>query len=254
MNLYVLKLKTLVKCFVGIAAVLFIVFLNYNSSQSVFMEDSVDKLPIYSVSVKDKVCAISFDAAWGAEDTQTLIKILKENNVKATFFVVGDWVDKYPAEVKMLHDAGHDIMNHSDTHKYMTKIDNNQFISEIDNCTEKIEKITGKKVNLFRAPYGDYNAAVIKRLNSMGYYTIQWDVDSLDWKDLSANEIYRRVVSKTRPGSIILFHNAAKHTPQALPDIIKKLKNDGYEFVKINDLIYKNNYYIDNTGKQHKIK
>ena len=254
MKLYVLNIKTIIKYSLGALALSVLIILNQANSRTVFMEESVDKLPIYSVNTEEKICAVSFDAAWGAEDTDLLIEILAEHNVKATFFVVGEWVDKYPDEVKKISEAGHDIMNHSDTHPYMTKIDNITFINEIDNCSKKIEKITNKKVTLFRAPYGDYNSAVIKRLNSMNYYTIQWDVDSLDWKDLSAGEIYERVTNKTKPGSIILFHNAAKHTPEALPDILSKLKKDGFKFVKIADMIYKKDYYIDNTGKQHKNK
>ncbi len=252
MRLYVFTAKKLILNILAVCAIVCIVTLNYNNSRAVFRTDSVDTLPIYSVDTDKKVCAVSFDAAWGAEDTDLLIEILKKYDVNATFFVVGDWVDKFPNEVKKLSDAGHDVMNHSDSHPYMTKLDNNQIITEVDNCSKKIEKITNKKVNLFRAPYGDYDAKVIKKLNDMGYYTIQWDVDSLDWKDLSADEIYSRVVSKTKNGSIILFHNAAKNTPEALPKILEKLKNDGFELKKISDMIYKKGYYIDNTGKQIK--
>jgi len=163
-------------------------------------------------------------------------------------------VDKFPEEVKKLYDAGHQLMNHSDTHKYLTKIDNETLVSEVENCSKKIEGVTGVKPNLIRPPYGDYNGNVVKKIQSMGYYVIQWDVDSLDWKDLSADEIYNRVTAKTQNGSIILFHNAAKNTPEALPKILEKLKNDGFEFKKISEMIHKKDYYVDNTGKQIKNK
>ena len=252
MKLYVITAKRLLLNAFCIAALMCLAISNYDNSRAVFRSGAAEELPIYCVETDKKQCALSFDAAWGAEDTPILIDILKKYNAKATFFVVGEWVDKYPDAVKMLHDAGHDVMNHSDTHQYMTKVDNERFIKEVENCTKKIESITKVKPTLFRAPYGDYNAKVVKKLASMGYYTIQWDVDSLDWKDLTANDIYNRVTQKTKNGSIILFHNAAKNTPEALPKILEKLKNDGYEFVKINDLIYKKDYYIDNTGKQIK--
>jgi len=252
MKLYVFSAKKFILNIIAVSFVAVLIILNYNNTQNVFRQNKSDELPIYCVETNEKQCAISFDAAWGAEDTDILIEILDKYNVKATFFVVGQWVDKYPNEVKKLSDAGHDVMNHSDTHPYMTKLDNNSMINEVENCTRKIEKITNKKVNLFRAPYGDYNAKVINKLNSLKYYTIQWDVDSLDWKDLSADEIYKRVVTKTKNGSIILFHNAAKNTPEALPKILEKLKKDGFEIVKINDLIYKDKYIIDNAGKQIK--
>ncbi len=252
MKLYVFTAKKLVANVLGVVALIALVVMNYTHSESVFRGESVKELPIYCVDTQEKVCALSFDAAWGAEDTDTLIEILENYNAKATFFVVGDWVDKYPDAVKKLFKAGHDVMNHSNTHKYMTKIDNATLTNEVENCSDKIEKITKKRPTLFRPPYGDYNSDVVKKLKSMGYNTIQWDVDSLDWKDLSAEEIYARVTQKTKNGSIILFHNAAKNTPEALPKILDKLKKDGYEFVKIEDMIYKDDYYIDNTGKQIK--
>ncbi len=209
-------------------------------------------LPIYCVQKgeDDKVISISFDAAWGNEDTEELIKILDKYKVKTTFFVVGSWVDKYPESVKQLSDAGHEIMNHSNSHPHMTSLSKEQMIEEVTKCDDKIKKITGKKPTLFRAPYGDYDNAVIGAMRESGHYTIQWDVDSLDWKNLSAQEITERVVSKVKPGSIVLFHNAAKNTPEALPAILEKLQKDGYKIVPISELILKDNYTIDHSGMQ----
>lgn len=209
-------------------------------------------LPIYCVqkSPDDKVVAMSFDAAWGNEDTGKLIEIMDKYKVKTTFFVVGSWVDKFPESVKQLSDAGHEIMNHSDTHPHMTQIPVEKMKEEVENCDKKIEAITGKKPTLFRAPYGDYNNSVIGAMRDTGHFTIQWDVDSLDWKDLSASEITDRVLKKVKPGSIILFHNAAKHTPEALPGIIEALQKDGYKIVPVSQLILKENYTIDASGMQ----
>ncbi|MBR3589309.1 MAG: deacetylase, partial [Clostridia bacterium] len=111
-------------------------------------------------------------------------------------------------------------------------------------------KITKKRPTLIRPPYGDYSNEVISCVNSLGMYTIQWDVDSLDWKNLSADEIYNRVVNKVKNGSIVLFHNAALNTPEALGKILETLADDGYEFVTVENLIYKSGYSIDHTGKQ----
>lgn len=190
-------------------------------------------------------------AGWGNEDTQQLIDILAKYNVKATFFVVGDWVDKYPESVKALSDAGHEVMNHSNTHPHMPQLSKEKMREELTECNNKIESVTGIKPILFRAPYGDYNNDVIQSIRECGCYTIQWDVDSLDWKDLSAGEITKRVTEKVRPGSIVLFHNAAKHTPEALPTILEKLQSDGYSIVPISQLIYADNYEIDAAGTQH---
>ncbi len=219
-------------------------------TQSISASAAKKKLPIYCVQKEEKIASLSFDAAWGNEDTQQLIDILGKYNVKATFFVVGEWVDKYPESVKALADAGHEIMNHSATHPYMTKLSREQMKEEITACDNKIEAITGVRPTLFRPPYGDYNDSVVEVLTEMGHYAIQWDVDSLDWKDLPAAEIQNRVLSKTKEGSIILFHNAAKNTPEALPSIIEGLQEKGFTLVPISKLIYQDNYTMDHEGRQ----
>ena len=209
------------------------------------------KLPIYSVSTEEKKVALTFDAAWGADDTDLLISELQQYGARATFFVVGEWVDKYPDEVKKLAEAGNDVMNHSATHPYMTSLSAAQMSEQLRVCNEKIAAVTGKTPTLFRCPYGDYNDQVIEAVESAGMQSIQWDVDSLDWKEQSTVEsIVTRVTGKVKPGSIILFHNDAKYTPQALPMILEKLIAEGYTFVKVADLVATENYTIDNSGMQ----
>ena len=208
------------------------------------------QLPIYCVKRDNKAVSLTFDAAWGNEDTQQLIDIFEKYGIKATFFVVGEWVDKYPESVKALSDAGHEVMNHSNDHAHFAQLSSQQIISNITACNEKIAAVTGVTPTLFRAPYGEYDDNVISTINSMGIHTIQWDVDSLDWKDLSADEIYRRVTSRVQPGSIVLFHNAALHTPEALPSIIEYLLQNGYDIVPVSEIILSGDYYIDHTGRQ----
>lgn len=220
------------------------------SSVAVSAADS-KKVPIYCVENNKKQIAISFDAAWGNEDTETLIDILSEYEVPATFFLVGSWVDKYPDSVKQLYDAGHDIGNHSNTHPYFSKLSSEQIAAEITACNEKIKKVTGYTPLLLRFPYGDYDNKSVETTENLGMYPIQWSVDSLDWKETStAESIIKRVTEKVTDGSVILMHNAAVHTPEALPSILKTLKDEGYEFVLIRDLIMKENYKIDRSGKQ----
>ena len=210
-------------------------------------------LPIYCVETDKKQIAISFDAAWGNDDTEQLIKILGEYKVPATFFVVGAWVDKYPESVKALSDAGHQIQNHSNTHPHMPQLSREQMRDEIESCNKKIAEVTGVTPTLLRPPYGDYDNALIEVMDSLKMHTIQWDVDSLDWKDSATpDSICKRVTSKVKNGSIVLFHNDADHTPEALPTILKCLKDEGYEFVFISDLIYKDNYEIKHDGTQCK--
>ena len=236
-----LSLTLIVAALVGIVA-----------SASVFAGNE-KKLPIYCVETEKKQIAISFDAAWGNDDTGTLIDILKEYEVPATFFVVGAWVDKYPESVKQLADAGHQVQNHSNTHPHMPQLAKTQMKDELETCNQKIKAITGVEPTLFRPPYGDYDNAVIEVTKSAKMQAIQWSVDSLDWKENATPEsIYKRVVGKVKNGSIVLFHNDAEHTPEALPDILKTLKEQGYEFVFISDLIYQDNYEIKNDGTQCK--
>lgn len=211
------------------------------------------QLPIYCVEPEEgeKKIAISFDAAWGADDTDTLIEILGEYNVRATFFLVGQWVDTYPEEVRKLAEAGHEIMNHSNTHPYFTQCSTEKVIEEIESCNDKIEAITGVRPTLVRCPYGDYNDSVVNTIRSLGMEPIQWSIDSLDWKDSStASSICERVTSLAQPGGIILCHNDAEYTPDALEEILKTLIDQGYTFVPISELILSGSYTIDHAGMQ----
>ncbi len=208
------------------------------------------KLPIYCVDRKDKVVSISFDAAWGNEQTQTLLDILADKGVKSTFFLVGFWAEKFPESVKAIHAAGHDVGNHSDTHPHLTKLEKDKITAQIEECNKKIEASCAVRPTLFRPPYGDYNNCVVESTNELKMHCIQWDVDSLDWKDPTADDMVKRIKSKIKPGSIILMHNGAKNTPEALPKIIDMIKAEGYQIIPISEIIYKENYSIDTQGKQ----
>lgn len=208
-------------------------------------------LPVYSVEREGKFVSLTFDAAWGNEDTQQLIDILGQYGVKATFFVVGDWVDRYPDSVRALSEAGHEVMNHSNAHPHMSKLSAQQIIAEVSACSDKIQAVTGLRPTLFRCPYGEYDDNVVGTINSLGMTAVQWDVDSLDWKEISAEQIYTRVTDKVRPGSIVLFHNAGLHTPEALPAILEYLQSEGYTVVPVSELLLTGETTIDHTGRQH---
>lgn len=209
-------------------------------------------LPIYSVETKDKRVAITFDVSWGEDNTDKILDILDKYHVKATFFFVGGWIDMYPDKLKEIYDRGHELGNHTDRHPDLTRITREKIIKEIAVNDAKIMKITGFEPKLFRCPEGAYNDSVIKTIEDTGHYAIQWDVDSIDWKEEGADLELNRVLKKTKPGSIILFHNNAINTPLNLPKIIEYFQKNGYEFVKVGDLIYKDNYYLDYSGKQFK--
>ena len=221
-----------------------------NSPAVVGVSASERQLPVYCVQRDDKTLALSFDAAWGNEDTQKLIDILGKYNVKTTFFVVGQWVDKYPESVRALADAGHEVMNHSNDHAHFAQLSADEVTANINAANDKIENVTGVRPTLFRCPYGEYNDTAIGAVNAMGMTAVQWDVDSLDWKELSADEICSRVLKNVKSGSIVLFHNAAKHTPEALPAILEALISDGYTIVPVSQLLLSGDTCIDNTGRQ----
>ncbi len=238
--------------FSALALVLAVVLILWTVNNPAIVGASATKrlLPIYSVEQEEKIVAISFDAAWGNEDTQNLIDILQQRDLTATFFVVGDWVDRYPESVKALAQAGNEVMNHSSSHAHFSTLKEDEIVADVKACNEKIEALTGVCPTLFRCPYGEYDDHVIQAVSSMGMTAIQWDVDSLDWKGISAEEIQKRVLRNIRPGSIVLFHNAAEHTPEALPGILDTLLEDGYRVVPVSQLLLTGDYTIDHTGRQ----
>ena len=244
------KLKTIILLI--LVTVFSAVTLGVSGASQVFYGGTLKKLPIYSVGTNEKKVAISFDCAWGVDYTDKLLAIMKTENVRCTFFTVQFWAEKYPEYLKKISDLGHEIGTHSATHPYMSKLSKSQIEKELSTSINAIESVTNKKVQLFRPPYGDYNNLLIETATDMGLYSIQWSVDSLDWKDLSATQIEERVLKRVKEGSIVLFHNQGLHTAEALPNIIRCLKEKGYAFVPIGELIYKSDYYMSADGTQIK--
>ncbi len=144
--------------------------------------DAKKELPIYCVETDEKKVAISFDAAWGADDTDTLLSILEKNDVKATFFLCGYWVEKYPDEVAKIAQAGHDLGNHSATHPHMNQLSSEEITKELQGCHEAVKEITGLDMKLFRPPFGEYNDNVIQTAKENNYFSIQWDVETHETK------------------------------------------------------------------------
>lgn len=207
-------------------------------------------LPIYCVERGDKKISLTFDVAWENSNTQELIDILDEYDARATFFVTGDWCDRYPEDVRAFSDAGHEIANHSDQHPHVSEINVNDLITDTKAASLKIEDITGKAPTLYRAPYGEYDNSLITTVQGMGMNVIQWDVDSIDWKEPTPEEIVKKVTGGVKSGSIVLFHNDLENTTQALPQVLEQLSGEGYEFVPVGELIYTSDYTIDANGMQ----
>lgn len=208
------------------------------------------QLPIYRVERNDNKIAVTFDVAWENSNTDELIEILDEYGAKATFFITGDWCDRCADDVKKFADAGHEIENHSDKHPHVEGINVNDLINDTRECSRKIKMITGKEPTYYRAPYGEYDDSLLTTLDGMGLKTIQWDVDSVDWNKPTAEQITKKVLENTKSGSILLFHNDLQNTTDALPEILKGLKEKGFEFVTIDELVLHDNYTIDANGEQ----
>lgn len=210
------------------------------------------QLPIYCVQTDKPQVPLSFDAAWGNEDTAQIMDILAKHNVKVTFFMTGGWVESFPEDVKYIASQGHDLGNHSENHKNMSQLSDEEIRSELQKVHDKVKTLTGQDMTLFRPPYGDYDDQVVTVSRDMGYYPVQWDVDSLDWKDYGTESIIKTVLNHKHlgNGSIILMHNGAKYTPAALDAVITGLQDAGYELVPISQLIYRDNYHIDHEGRQ----
>lgn len=241
---------------VCLLAVIVFVGVRFGMSQSISVSNTVNgkQLPIYSVETDEKKVALSFDAAWGNEDTQLILDTLAKYNIHATFFMTGGWVENYPEDVKKIQAAGHDLANHSENHKNMSQLTDAECQEELMKVHNKVKELTGVEMNLFRPPYGDYDDHVIINATDCGYYTIQWSVDSLDWKDYGVESIIKTVTQHKdlQNGAIILMHNGAKYTAQALPQVIESLIAQGYEIVPISELIYTEDYHLDVTGRQIK--
>lgn len=207
-------------------------------------------LPIYKVKTEDKNVSLTMNCAWNADDIDEILDVLDKCKVKITFFAVGDWIDKYPEAAKKIADNGHEIGSHSDTHPHVNNLSLEENIAEIKNSSDKIEKVTGKKTNLYRPPYGEYNNTVIKSAMDSGYFPIQWSLDTLDYTGLTGDEMWKRLDSKLSNGDIILMHNGTEHTADSLEMLINNIKAKGFNIIKVSDLIYESNYSIDSTGTQ----
>lgn len=254
MKLYVFKINSILKStFLIVGVILLILMLFYSRQEVLTVFQEKREIPIYSVDCPEKKIAITFDCAWGSDDIPDILDTLERHQVKATFFMVGTWAEKFPEAVRLMAKADHDIANHSYSHAKMGSIDKSRIKDEISKCGMVLEEISGKKVNLFRPPYGEYNNNVIRCARELNYYTIQWDVDSLDWQSgITPEEIHSRINKSVKNGSILLFHNDTPHTANIISDIIVNLKNSGYSFVPVSELIIKEEYYIDHTGRQIK--
>ena len=210
------------------------------------------RIPVYSVETDKKEIALTFNCAWGDEGTDRLLGILKEEDIKCTFFFVGEFAEKYPDTVRKIYNLGHSVANHSMKHNDPTKQDYEEILSDISACNELLYSLTGKMPVLYRAPSGSYDNKTVEAAESLGMTAVQWDADSIDWKNPSPENIVSRVTGKVTDGSIVLFHLGKENTLDAIDDIIDILKDRGYSFTTVEKLLLEGDTYIDNAGRQKK--
>ena len=210
------------------------------------------QLPVYSVNTNEPNVALTINCAWNADDIDLILQTLEKHQIKVTFFMVGDWIEKNEDAAKKIYNAGHELANHSYNHPHVNNLSYDQNVEQIKKCSELIQKITGNPSTLYRGPYGEYNDTVLQAAKDNKHITIQWSIDSLDYNSLTGEQMWERIEPKLENGSIILMHNGTENTATSLDMLITKIKEKGYNIVKVSDLIYKENYTIDNAGVQHK--
>lgn len=249
----VVKKKDVFKALaIAITATLLIATAAIGGIAPVYLANAKRLVPVYSVETEEKVVALTFDAAWGADKTRGIIELLEKYDADGTFFLVGFWIDKYPEETKLIAEKGLEIGNHSNNHLHMSKLQNDEIKKEIESVNIRLQELTGKTPKYFRSPFGEYDNKLLENVAALDMVGVQWSVDSLDWKGLSGEEIAKRVLSRVHNGAIILFHNNSDHVLDALPIILPKLKADGYKCVSLDELVMTENYIIDNRGVQHR--
>lgn len=241
---YIISVATVVMLF-------FIANVMYVNTETVQVSSNSEKLlPIYNVETSEKKIAFTMNCAWTADDIDQILETLEKEQVKITFFMVGDWVEKNPEAVKKIFDAGHEIGSHSNTHPHVNNLSYEENQKEIAESVQKIKKITGEEPKVYRAPYGEYNNTVIKSAEDAGYYCIQWNLDTLDYEGLTGEQMWKRIENKLKNGDIILSHNGTLHTAESLEMLLTSIKEKGFEIVTVSDLIYKEDYVINSNGTQ----
>ncbi|MBR3020643.1 MAG: polysaccharide deacetylase family protein [Clostridia bacterium] len=209
------------------------------------------ELPVYSVDRDDGRIAISFDAAWGGDKTKKILDILDENGIKATFFLVDIWTQRFPELVKEIASRGHEIGNHSTTHPEMSKLSREKIAQELETMSANVESLIGKRPTLFRPPYGDYNNDVVLTARQNGYEVIQWSVDSLDWKNKGVQPLIDRATKNVKSGDIVLFHNDSQFIVEALPAVLESYRKQGLTVGPVSQVLLTGQTTIDPQGRQH---
>ncbi|MFD1428179.1 polysaccharide deacetylase family sporulation protein PdaB [Kroppenstedtia sanguinis] len=239
---WVLSGKRIRRALMAVVAIFFALGIFYAEQQNiqVFMPLNSGPAAIYSVDTDKKQLALTFDISWGEERTGPILDALEQKGVKkATFFLSSPWAETHPDVVKRIADLGFEIGSHGHRHVNYSTLSEEQIRTQIRKSHQILTKLTKQEPNLIRYPNGDFDKRVLKISDQLGYTSIQWDTDSLDWMNPGKEKIINRVISRAHAGDIILMHasDSSKQLHEALPVIIDKLKKKGYQFVTVSELI-----------------
>ena len=253
---FVLK-KDKIMAFLVACSTVFVLFLMsslFTEAPQITMSTSASlkELPIYSVKTEEPKISLTINCAWNADDINKILETLEKEDVKVTFFMVGDWIEKNSEAAKKIFEAGHELANHSYNHPHVNNLNYDKNVEQINKCSDLIKSITGKESTLYRGPYGEYNDTVLQAAKDTNHIAIQWSIDTLDYNSLTGEQMWERIEPKLENGSIILMHNGTENTAISLEMIISNIKAKGYNIVPVSELIYKENFEIDNNGVQYK--
>ncbi|MBS4980547.1 MAG: polysaccharide deacetylase family protein [Lachnospiraceae bacterium] len=241
-------------CLLVMAAFLLVIGAAYHLPEIVTVSNNVygREMPIQSAETKEKKAALTFECAWDHSSLNEILGALEAYHVRAAFFVTGDWVKRYPEDVRRIVQGGHDIGNHSATHRNLAQMEKEEIVQELKETHQEVKKLMGKDMKFFRPPYGAFNDTVILTAKEAGYLTVMGNIDSMDWKDYGAETIIRTVMEEKelKPGAIIRLNSEAKYTKEALPGLIENLQKQGYQLVPLSELLYQEEYHLDVKGRQ----
>lgn len=240
MNFYVFNGRKMKRYFFLFVALVFAIGVVYVESDNITVFSEGAPSAVYSVPTERKVIALTFDISWGDKRTEPILQVLEDKGLnKATFFLSSPWSKAHTDIVKKIVDAGYEIGSHGHKHVNYSSLSDEEIEKNIKTAHSILTDVTGKTPTLIRMPNGDFDKRVLSIANNLDYKVIQWDTDSLDWKNPGVDNIINNVLTKAHPGDIVLMHasDSCKETAAALPVIIDQLRAQGYEFVTVSELL-----------------
>lgn len=236
MKIYYVRLNHIIRKTATILLIFLAAFMAFKIIQYNLFKPAITNFdPIYQGGAQPKKMALTCNVVWGEEYVPEMLKILKKNNVKMTFFMGGEWVKGFPTLTKEIA-KDHELGNHSYSHPHPTFISREENIDEIKRTEQEVYKVTKIKTRLYAPPYGEFNNTVLQAAGESGYKTILWSIDTRDWQQPSPDVIVKRICDKAHNGAIVLMH-PTEPTVKALQEIIDSLKKQGYQLTTVSDVV-----------------